>query len=277
MTRSGTHRAVRTRVAAAAFGLCVVAAVAVADAEVRPGNTAALASEFRELQSSVKAHIGIVLTPLGGSGRAITLGEWRSGPAWSTIKVPLVIAALREEHPPPYVTPQMTAAITQSDNVAADAIWAGLGDPKTAARKVEAVLRQAGDVTPVQWQKVQPQFSAYGQTDWSLTAQAHFLAVASCDSRNGPVLDLMGNIEKSQRWGLGTIPGTRFKGGWGPFPSGKYLERQMGLINTPMGISVVAAAVEPYSGSFSDSVAALDQIADWVSDHIVMLPSGRCP
>ena len=146
----------------------------------------------------------------------------------------------------------------------------------TAAHKVEAVLADAGDFTRVRWQKVQPQFSAFGQTDWPLTTQAHFLSVASCDSRNAPVLALMGEIEKDQRWGLGRIAGTRFKGGWGPSPSGKYLVRQMGLIITPTGTSAVATAAEPSSGSFSDGITALDQITNWLSEHIVMLPSGRC-
>jgi hypothetical protein len=274
MTRSGTS--IGVRLTAAVFGVCVIAAVAVADAGVRPGNTAALVSDFGQLPTSVSARIGIALTPLGGSGPTFTFGEWRSGSAWSTIKVPLVMAALREEHPP-QVTAQMTAAITQSDNAAADAIWAGLGDPVTAAHKVDAVLADAGDFTPVQSQRLQPPYSPYGQTDWPLTAQAHFLSVASCESRNAPVLALMGQIANDQRWGLGTISGTRFKGGWGPSPSLKYLVRQMGLLITPTGISVAAIAAEPYSGSFADGISALNQIADWLADHIVALPSGRCP
>ncbi|MGO9156626.1 hypothetical protein [Mycobacterium sp.] len=56
----------------------------------------------------------------------------------------------------------MTAAITESDNAAAESIWASLGDPVIAARKVEAVLRQTGDFTTVQSQKVLPEFSAFG-------------------------------------------------------------------------------------------------------------------
>jgi hypothetical protein len=274
MTRSGMS--VAARVAAAIFGVCVVAAVAVADAQVRPGNSAALTHDFPQLQSSVQAEIGIALTPIGGSGPTLSLGPWPSGPAWSTIKVPLVMAALRAERPPPDVTAEMVAAITQSDNAAADAIWAGLGDPVTAAHQVDAVLAEAGDHTQVQSIKLQPQFSAYGQTEWPLTAQVRFLSTAACDRRNAPVLNLMGQIEQSQRWGMGAIAGTRFKGGWGPFPSGKYLVRQMGLITTPRGSSVVAAAAEPHSGLFADGVVALDHIAAWLADHIVVLPSGRC-
>jgi len=274
MTRSAMS--VRARMVGAAFGICVIAAVAVADAGVRPGNTAALTNDFQQLQSSVQAEIGIAVTPVGGSGPTISLGQWHSGPAWSTIKVPLVMAALREEHPPPDVTGQMVAAITQSDNAAADAIWAGLGDPVTAAKKVDAVLAETGDHTQVQSTKLQPQYSAYGQTNWALTAQVRFLSAAACDGRNTAVLDLMGEIEKSQRWGLGTVTGTRFKGGWGPSPALRYLVRQMGVITTLRGDSVVAVAAEPHSGSFSDGVTVLDQVAAWLSDHIVMLPSGRC-
>jgi hypothetical protein len=264
------------RVGAAVFGICVVAAVAVADSGVRPAGTAALISDFPHLQSSVKAAVGIALEPVGGSGAPLSLGEWHSGPAWSTMKVPLVIAALRDEHQP-HITDQMTAAVTQSDNAAAEAVWAGLGDPLTAAGKVEAVLAEAGDFTHVQFRKVRQDFSAFGQTDWSLTEQVRFLSVAACDHRNAPVPALMGRIEQDQRWGLGMIAGARFKGGWGPSRKGKYLERQMGLIVTPTGASAVAVAAEPYSGSMTDGIEALNLIAEWLSDHIVMLPGGRCP
>jgi hypothetical protein len=150
----------------------------------------------------------------------------------------------------------------------------------TAAGKVEAVLAETGDLTRVQFHKepkVRPEFSTYGQTDWSLTEQLRFLSAAACDRRNTPVFSLMGQIEKDQRWGLGTIGGTKFKGGWGPSPEGRYLVRQMGLIATSAGVSAVAVAVEPYSGSFSDGIKALNQIAEWLADHLVTLPSAECP
>ena len=78
------------------------------------------------------------------------------------------------------------AAITESDNAAAESIWEGLGDPVTAARKVEDVLKEAGDSTTVQSQKVRPEFTAFGQTYWPLIDQARFLAFAVCDNRNAP-------------------------------------------------------------------------------------------
>ncbi|MGH3562007.1 MAG: hypothetical protein ACRDTN_09465, partial [Mycobacterium sp.] len=141
---------------------------------------------------------------------------------------------------------------------------------------VEAVLAEAGDLTRVQSQRVRPEFSAFGQTDWPLANQVRFMSVAACDSRNTPVLTLMGQIERDQRWGLGSIPGTRFKGGWGPSAMNKYLDRQIGLLATPSGTSVVAVAAEPYSGAYDDGVRALNQVTDWLANHIAALPSGRC-
>lgn len=96
------HRRIGFRITAAVFGICAVAAVMVGESDVRPGSTAALITDFPYLQSSVKAAIGIAVQPVGGSETPLSLGDWRSGPAWSTIKVPLVIAALREEGPPPH-------------------------------------------------------------------------------------------------------------------------------------------------------------------------------
>jgi hypothetical protein len=273
--QGGAKRCNAIRVVAAVFGICFVAAVIVTDNEVRPGNTAAIVRAFPQLQSRVKATIGIALAPVGGSAPLLSLGEWRADPAWSTIKVPLVMAELREGDLR-QVGDQIAAAITESDNAAAEAIWTGLGDPATAAAKIEAVLEETGDFTHVQAQKVRREFSAYGQTEWPLTEQVRFLSTAACDRRNARVFSLMGQIEKDQRWGLGTIAGTQFKGGWGPSTADKYLVRQMGLIITPAGGSAVAVAAEPYSGSMTDGIEALNLIAEWLSDHIVMLPGGRC-
>ena len=67
------------------------------------------------------------------------------------------------------------------------------------------------------------------------------------------------------------------QGRLGAVTRSQYLVRQMGLIVTSAGASAVAVAVEPYSGSFTDGIRVLNQIAEWLSEHIVMLPSARCP
>jgi hypothetical protein len=234
-----------------------------------------LATDFARLEPQLHAEVGIALSAVGGGGDPITLGDWHSGPAWSTIKVPLVIAALREQQPP-VLTDAMRAAITESDNAAAESIWAGLGDPAIAARKVDAVLRQAGDPTTVQSQRVRPGFSAFGQTEWPLTDQVQFISVTVCDKATEPVLALMGQVTSDQRWGIGTLPDSRFKGGWGPSPSGSYVVRQMGVLTGSTGMIAVALAAQPSSGKFDDGVAAVTEMAKWLTAHLSALPAGHC-
>jgi hypothetical protein len=238
---------------------------------------AGLATSFADLQAGLHAKIGVVLRPVGaGSNPVIQLGDWTVGKAWSTSKVPLVIAAMREQHIDQPTEP-MIAAITESDNQAAESIWESLGDPVTAAGKVQAVLRDAGDhETTVESQKKRKEYTAFGQTDWSLTNQALFLSAAACDPRDRPVLDLMGKVESDQQWGLGVLPKTEIKGGWGPSLSQQYLVRQIGILPTPGGLTVVAIAAEPESGSFPDGTKDLTDIANWLKDHSDALPVGQC-
>jgi hypothetical protein len=250
-----------------------------------PSGSTVLHTEFAQLEARLQAVMGIAIAPVGDGQNPIRLGKWPSGPstvstpaspAWSTMKVPLVIAALREQHG---LTDDMRAAITESDNAAAEKIWASLGDPVTAAHKVEQVLRDYGDpTTKVQSQKTRPEFTAFGQSDWSLENQVAFTSSAVCDSQNAPVFELMSHIEKGQVWGIGVISGSQFKGGWGPYPNDSYLVRQMGVLPTPHGMIAVAVAAQPRSGSFDDGVRDVTKIADWLAApaRLDALPAGEC-
>ncbi|HEX9833290.1 MAG TPA: hypothetical protein VGA66_09440 [Mycobacterium sp.] len=240
-----------------------------------PADAGPFAAEFASLAAELNAQVGIVVRPVGAGPTPVTGGEWTTGTAWSTIKVPLAIAGLRETEPPE-TTDAMRAAITQSDNEAAESIWESLGDPETAATKVEAVLAEAGAPTAVESRKVRPEFTAFGQTAWSLSDQATFLSAAACDPRNQPIMDLMGHIAPDQSWGLGGIPGAKFKGGWGPSPDGGYLVRQFGVIPVNDGLAVVAVAVDPRSGAFDDGTQALTRIATWLQEHADLVPVGNC-
>ena len=100
-----------------------------------PNNSAtALAGDFEQLQHKLHGVMGLAVSAVGANPDPVPLGDWQSGPAWSTIKVPLTIAALREEDPPE-VTNAMIAAIAESDNAAAESIWEKLGDPVIAAQQ----------------------------------------------------------------------------------------------------------------------------------------------
>jgi len=72
------------------------------------------------------------------------------------------------------------------------------------------------------------------------------------------VLVAMSNIAADQRYGLGTIPGAVFKGGWGPEPENGYVVRQFGLMPgpKPYGIAVMVVADNYQSGQYALSLAA---------------------
>jgi hypothetical protein len=234
-----------------------------------------LSASFNELRTTISADVGLSVAPIGGGDQMQSFGDWTTGPAWSTIKIPLSLALLRADATGE-VPGSVRAAITQSDNAAAQSIWEQLGDSEVAAGKVESVLLQAGDPTQVQSLVTRPGFSAFGQTDWSLVNQVRFLAAVSCDDRNQPVFDLMADIVSGQRWGLGSLDGARFKGGWGPGTGGGYLVRQFGVITIPGGELAVAMAATPASGSFSDGTADLGTIASWVAEHVAEFRPGSC-
>jgi hypothetical protein len=251
----------------------------VAKPATTPPIPAGLAADFAKLEAGIHAQIGVVLSPVGaGPDSQVPLGHWTHGPAWSTSKVPLVIAAMRQQHTDQPTEP-MIAAITESNNQAAESIWEGLdANPVAAAGKVDAVLGEYGDhATTVESDKSKrPEYTAFGQTDWSLTNQALFLSAAACDPRDRPVLDLMGKVESDQQWGLGVIPNSKIKGGWGPSPSNRYLVRQIGIVPTPKGLTVVALAAEPESGTFPDGTENLTDIAKWLQAHLDDLPAAQC-
>lgn len=235
-----------------------------------------LVGEFTQFQSDLHARVGVVVRAVGTAPLSFGGSDFSDQPAWSTMKIPLVIASMRlhnSDHP----TASMVAAITESDNAAAEAIWEGLGDPTAAAAAVGKVLHDVGDPTTVESRKLRPEYTAFGQTNWSLTNQAYFLASAACDPHNQPVIDLMGQVTGDQRWGLGSLPGAKIKGGWGPSPSGRYLVRQIAVVpRGPRGSTVVAMAALPDSGSFADGTRVLTQVGNWLQAHMGALPAAKC-
>ncbi|WP_174188596.1 serine hydrolase [Nocardia barduliensis] len=233
-----------------------------------------LAASYAELAAGVRGKLGMAIMPVGGE-QVVTFGEWTSGPAWSTMKVPLTIAALRRN--PGGSNFAASAAITQSDNAAADVLWQSLGTAQEAAQAVQAVLREGGDnKTVVPATRARSEHSAFGQAEWSLTDQVRFASRLPCLPQAERVTSLMEQVVVSQRWGLGEFSGAEFKGGWGPDASGAYLVRQFGIIDIPTGKIAIAIAVQPESGTFSDGMNVLDKLATVVSEHLDELSGGRC-
>jgi hypothetical protein len=189
-----------------------------------------------------------------------THGELSESRAWSTMKVPVVVAALTAGHAD---WDAIEAAITRSDNEAALLLWQGLYD---GPAEVEAVLRRAGDDRTTLEREPDPRgHSSFGRTVWLLRSALTFYAalargelVPAADTER--VLDAMGRIVPEQRWGLGRVPGIRFKGGWGPSeqPEGGYEVIQVGIA----GARVIAVAARA-----EDFEAAERLASEYVPQH----------
>lgn len=223
----------------------------------------ALEASFDQLAATVPAHVGIAIAR---PDRTYSLGRWWSGVAWSTIKVPLAIAALRGD----WLRAKDLAvqAITESDNHAAEQLWSGLGDPVDAARRVQRVIAEGGDTaTTVESRRLRRGYTAFGQTEWTLQRQARFAAELPSIPESADVIDLMRRVTAGQRWGLAG-KGFAAKGGWGPGTHGEYLVRQFGVVPTPSGQWGVALAAEVHDGVFETGVDVLNTLAEWLISRL---------
>ncbi|WP_146161235.1 hypothetical protein [Nocardia sp. MDA0666] len=233
-----------------------------------------LAADFTALRPSLDGRAGMAIMPVGGQ-RTAQMGDWTTGPSWSTMKVPLTLAVLRTNGNTS--TYQMSAAITESDNSAADGLWQALGAPEAAAKAVQSVLREGGDTTTtVPATRSRAEYSAFGQADWSLADQVRWASRLPCLPDADTVTTLMGKVVWGQQWGLGHLDNTRFKGGWGPDPSGNYLVRQFGLLTTPNGDVAISLAAQATSGTFDDGTQILNKMAGLITKHLDDLPAGHC-
>lgn len=250
-----------------------VAATGPAHVAAAEPNTDALTASFTALAEQIPGQVGIAIS---NGDHSWTFGTWDTGPAWSTIKVPLAIAAARQD--PTTSASLIERAITASDNAAADQLWASLGDPTAAAAAVQQVLADgANPHIQVQAEQIRPPYSPYGQTIWPQADAARFAWALPCIPDAQPILAQMSNLTASQQWGLAATDNTAAKGGWGPDPNGNYLVRQIGLIHTDTGTLGVAIATTPDDGTFTTATALLNNLANWTTQNTTTLPATNCP
>jgi beta-lactamase class A len=234
---------------------------------------AGLAAAVASVEAATGAKLGVAVAAAGGGDRPVEAGSWASGHAWSTIKAPLAVAAL-EAAPGPAADSAAVRAITVSDNAGAEALWDALGASEQAGAAVDGVLRAGGDAATVtQRTKTRSEFSPYGQTTWSLAAQASFAARFPAGAAGDRVWDLRGQIAPPQRWGLGRFDGAHFTGGWGPDDSG-YVVRQFGQV--PASDGCTAVALGAWAPNFDAGTRALSQLADAMKGLVDSFPSGPC-
>lgn len=244
-------------------------------ASVAPaGRYAALAVDFRRAFGT--AAVGISIAPGDGAAiPALSMGDQTPRVAWSTIKVPLAIAAERANGP----SAAETAAIVDSDNASAEELWSSLGSADRASAAVTEVLREGGDqLTTVPAQRLRAGYTVFGQTVWSLPAAATFAAHLSCMPGTAHVVTLMGQVAANQQWGVEVMQraaSTAVKGGWGPGVSSGYLVRQLGLIRHRDG-QVTAVAMSAVGESMGEGIASLNGVAAWLDRSVSVLPRGSC-
>lgn len=236
----------------------------------------ALSTGFERL--GIGPNVGVVLAPVGG-GAAIALGDQTPRVAWSTIKVPLSLAALRNNSDPA-TRATVRSAIINSDNDAALILRRSLGDPTAARAAVTDVLRDLGDETTRVVRITQPDEETFGLTVWPLAAAATFAANLPCQADTSYLMSLMGQVAENQHWGVYTMrsaKATVVKGGWGPGDEGGYEVRQLGVITHPDG-QQTAVTMSTYTPGepFESGTATLDKVAVWLNKNLSSLPRGTC-
>jgi hypothetical protein len=230
-----------------------------------PSPRLAFETSFVRLCATIPATIGIAVAA-PGRAEVFSLGRWSGGVAWSTIKVPLALAALRSDQP--LAQELAVKAITESDNPASERLWSLLGGPADAAQRVQAVIMESGDAgTVVESRRLRPGFTAFGQTQWALEGQARFAAQLPYVPGAATVIELMHHITSGQRWGL-AAKGVAAKGGWGPGVAGDYLVRQFGIVPIESGHAGVALAAEAHDNGFDTGVDALNTVTDWLVSRL---------
>ena len=227
---------------------------------------------FDKLAGNLDGKVGATVGPPGGE--VTSMGDLRSGSAWSTIKVAIAMRILEKAGGPGGLSAaqrsQIERAITASDNGAAMELFRSLGSTSAAAAAVTEVLREAGDDSTQVSDQGRGSFSPYGQTEWPLEAQHRFTAAlaAGCfgdAASRRYVLGLMGRVS-SDTWGLGSagVP-AKWKGGWGPGTDGRYIARQMGVLDYGARQLVITVAAVPSDGQFSSAQTMATQVAKWIA------------
>lgn len=242
---------------------------------------------FRSLTSDLSGTNGIAVAQIRGSQIA-GLGSLRTGHAWSTMKVPVLVTLMRDyaESGKGLSSSEMAdaeAALTRSDNDAAKALFQKLVDRHDgvagASAEIDKTLRAAGDNrTEVNTTDPGNGFTTFGQTIWSTGASVKFFrALANKCLMSGTdtkyVIDLMQNVASDQQWGAGSAgfdDSVALKGGWGPEDGGGYLVRQDAIIGSgSRGMLIAMIALPGSTGdSFATGQQSLTRMAEWAAKYV---------
>ncbi|MFT3661925.1 MAG: hypothetical protein QM809_11140 [Gordonia sp. (in: high G+C Gram-positive bacteria)] len=225
----------------------------------------------------LKTPTGIALAPVGG-GTPVLLGDQTIRDAWSTIKIPLALAAERRNGQ----NRSETKAIVDSDNRSARRLTRSLGSPGEAVDAVTSVLREGGDArTLVLPATDDDEWPHLGETLWALSDSALWTAKLPCMDGSEHILALMAQVGRTQNWGLrkASSEDAAVKGGWGVDERDRgYLVRQIGILTLDDGSRVaVSMSVHAPKMSYDTGVTVMNTLGRWLGRHRALLPGGRCP
>jgi hypothetical protein len=257
--------------------------VRIAELEKRPGDveredespSGPMTREFDSFARTLDGEVGLTMgDPV--SGDLVQLGNIATAEAWSTIKVPIALSVLKRAKGPSGLNAEQRSdielALTASDNDAAMRLFESLGSIDAAAQSVTGVLREAGDRSTEVSTVGRDGFSPYGQTDWPLAEQHRLIYWLATDcsgdrASRDYVLELMGRVT-SDTWGLGaTGSPARWKGGWGPDVDGRYLVRQMGVLDGEDGELVVTLAARAEDETLESAQGLATAVAEWAAEN----------
>lgn len=223
---------------------------------------AAMAHLVEEVEEEFGATVSLAVVD---SKRDYLAGSDGSEPAWSTIKVPIAIAALRDGADEELVD----AAIKESDNDAALALWNQVEWAEGSAQhSIEELLDSFDSEVSMD--------EAFGMSTWKVKDQARFASHLGCIPEAEYVYGAMREIVDWQKWGLSGLDGVHSKGGWGlDEDDGEYTSRQIGVMPVDGGEIGIALAASwqtwdddadfvdesDYDGVEDIAAAALDELA----------------
>ena len=174
----------------------------------------------RAVEKTARKYHAKVGVAISAGNDTIAVGDKGKGPVWSTIKVPIAIAALKDGADKSLVD----LAIKESDNDAAYSLWSQVQWHEGSADKaVEVLLEDYGSHADIH-------DTAFGYSTWSLKDQAVFGAELPCIEEADYVHKVLKDIVSWQKIGLSKEERTRAKSGWGlDEDEDEYTYRQFGV------------------------------------------------
>lgn len=202
----------------------------------------------------------VAVTPLG-SGRTLTVGDHRRDFAWSTIKVPIVVAADSRRTGS---RADKAAALRYSDNAAARRVYDSLGPSRRSI--LNRHLRKNGDP------RTRTSAVAPGLTYWHVAHQSRYASHIACSAKARPARIEMKKARPSYPFGLLQTKlrsRTIQKIGYGGTEV-----RQLAIVTLSdgrrYGVSILA------DGGFTPARSKVDRIARWVANRLDHVPARRC-